>query len=309
MILVMKMQTSRLFEIIYILLNKKSVTAREIAEHFDVSTKTIYRDIDRLSLAGIPVYTEKGKGGGISLLPNFVLSKSILNEKEQNEILSALKGLSLMQITDTGHVLQKLSALFDKSAINWLEIDFSAWGLGDGNLFESFKTAILERRIAEFYYYSSFEEESCRRVEPIQICFKSKAWYIKCFCLARQGVRLFKLTRMKNLTITNETFEERNLPLDACAAEPAREEKQNIHMRFKIMPEMTFRVLDEFGCNIEDRQPDGSFIVSVNCPDDSWIYSFILSFGEYLEVLEPKHVREAILAKAKKISQIYNENI
>jgi len=299
------MQASRLFEIVYILLNKKSITARELAERFGISSRTIYRDLDTLSLAGIPIYTEKGKGGGISLLPNFVLSKSILSEKEQNEILSALQGLSHMQIADTENILQKLSAVFNKTAINWLEVDFSGWSFGDGNLFEGFKTAILERRIAEFYYYSSFGEESYRRVEPMQIWFKSRAWYLKGFCLIRQDMRLFKLTRIKSLTITDETFGERDLLANKSDAEPTREQRQDIALRFKVKPEMTFRIFDEFGYNIEGRQPDGSYIISVKWPDDGWIYGFILSFGEYIEVLEPAHVREVVLLKAKKIAQIY----
>ncbi|MDR0286975.1 MAG: HTH domain-containing protein, partial [Clostridiales bacterium] len=122
------MQVNRLFEIIYILLNKKMITAKELAEHFDVSQRTIYRDIDLLSLAGIPVYTEKGKNGGISLLPEFVLNKSILSEQEQNEILSALQGLSTVKTAETDQVLKKLSTIFNKNTVNWLDVDFSDWG-------------------------------------------------------------------------------------------------------------------------------------------------------------------------------------
>jgi len=113
------MQINRLLEIVYILLNQKNTTAKQLAERFSVSQRTIYRDIDALSLAGIPVYTEKGKGGGISLLPEFVLSKSILSDKEQNEILSSLQGLTNMGTVDSDHALQKLSAVFSKSVTNW----------------------------------------------------------------------------------------------------------------------------------------------------------------------------------------------
>ena len=175
------MQMNRLFEIIYILLNKKIATAKELAEHFGVSQRTIYRDVDTLSLAGIPVYTEKGKGGGISLLPDYVLNKSILSEQEQNEILSALQGLSSVKTAETDQVLKKLSAIFNKNTIRWLEVDFSDWSYSNGKTFNDFKTAILERRIAEFDYFSTYGEKTHRRVEPIQLWFKSKAWYIKGF--------------------------------------------------------------------------------------------------------------------------------
>jgi len=141
---------NRLFEIIYLLLNKKGTTAKELAEYFGVSCRTIYRDVDTLSLTGIPIYTEKGKGGGISLLPDFVLNKSILSEQEQNEILSALQGLSSVKTGETGQVLKKLSTIFNKNTVNWLEVDFSDWSFANGKAFYDFKTAILEHRIAGF---------------------------------------------------------------------------------------------------------------------------------------------------------------
>ena len=153
------MKLNRLFEIVYILLQKKSVPARDLAEHFGVSARTIYRDIDILSLAGIPVYTEQGKGGGISLLPDFVLNKSILSEQEQSEILSALQGLSNVKTAETGKVLEKLSTIFNRTAVNWLEVDFSDWSFATGQLFNALKTAILEKRIAEFDYYSTYGEK------------------------------------------------------------------------------------------------------------------------------------------------------
>jgi len=184
----MKMQTGRLFEIIYLLLNKERVTARELAERFGVSTRTIYRDIDTISLAGIPVYTEKGKGGGISLLPDFVLSKSVFSEQEQNEILSMLHGLSQLQSADSAQLLQKLSAIFNKTAANWLEVDFSDWNFEREDFWSDLKTAILSRRIAEFDYYSTYSEKTHRRVEPIQLWFKSKAWYLRAYDLTRKDL-------------------------------------------------------------------------------------------------------------------------
>jgi len=304
------MQTSRLFEIIYILLHKKSVTARELAAQFDVSTRTIYRDVDILSLAGIPVYTERGKGGGISLLPNFVLSKSILSEREQHEILSALQGLSHLQVGDAGQVLQKLSAIFNKTAANWLEVDFTEWGFRDGHIFNGFKVAILEHKVAEFDYYSTYAEKTRRRVEPIQLWFKARAWYLKAFCYLRQDVRLFRLSRVRDLVITSEVFAERNLlapPQNKPTHDPsqARKQKPNVTLRLEIAPEMTYRVFDEFDWDRAQRQPDGSYIVTETWPEDDWLYSKILSFGPYAEVLEPEHLKGIIKAKAKEISDKY----
>ena len=295
------MQINRMFEIIYILLNKKSQTAKELAEHFGVSTRTIYRDIDALSLAKIPVYTEKGKGGGIRLLPDFVLRNSLLSEEEQREILSALEGLSTVKAAQSSQVLQKLSALFNKPVENWLQVDFSDWTFASSGLWDDFKTAILERRIVEFDYYSTSGEKTRRRIEPIQLWFKLKAWYVTGFCETRQDVRLFKLSRVRNPRVTDRHFSDRSFPPFPSDSDSAAEQDKTIPLKLKIQPEMTWLVLDEFTEEEAEKQPDGSFIVSTAWPQSDWLYGFLLSFGEYLEVLEPLHLRDAIREKAEKI--------
>lgn len=299
------MQMNRLFEIIYLLLNKKSTTAKELAEYFDVSQRTIYRDIDALSLAGIPVYTEKGKGGGISLLPDFVLNKSILSEQEQNEILSALQGLSSVKTAETDQVLKKLSTIFNKNTVRWLEVDFSDWSFANGKAFHDFKTSILERRITEFDYFSTYGEMTHRRIEPIQLWFKSKSWYIKGFCLIRQDIRLFKISRVRNLTVTDEKFSERDYFTSIPNPAPANHQKPDVTLKLKIAPEMTYRVYDEFDEDLAEKQPDGSFVVTVTWPEDDWVYGTILSYGEYIEVLEPDHIREIIKEKTLKTIKKY----
>jgi len=270
------MQQNRLFEIVYILLGQKSITAKELAARFEVSQRTIYRDIDTLSLAGIPVYTEKGKGGGISLLPDFVLSKSLLSEGEQNDILAALQSLGSIRAAETDQVLQKLSAVFNRSAVPWLEVDFSDWSYTQGGIFQDSKKAILEKRVVEFDYYSTYGEKTRRRVEPLQLWFKSKAWYLRAFCLTRQDVRLFKLTRVKNFVLTEEHFTARNLLAETPLAPEARQ-RGDVTLRLHIAPEMAYRVYDEFGEDDVERQPDGSFLVHVTWPEDMWVYSTLLS--------------------------------
>lgn len=300
------MQINRLFEIIYILLNKKTVTAKELAEHFSVSTRTIYRDVDSLSLAGIPIYTEKGKGGGISLLPNFVLNKSILNEQERKEILVALQGLSSVKTVETTQVLQKLSTIFNQNMINWLEVDFSNWSFEDDTLFPKLKKAILERRIVEFDYYSTYGEKTHRRIEPLQLLFKSRAWYLKGFCLIRQDVRLFKLLRLKNLHVLDEHFSERTLVGVVPNISSSEHQKENVTLKLKIGQTMAYRVYDEFDESMVKKQLDGSFIVTVTWPEDDWVYGTILSYGEHLEVLEPEYMREIIRQTALKIQKTYS---
>jgi predicted DNA-binding transcriptional regulator YafY len=300
------MQMSRLFEILYILLDKKTLTARELAERFEVSQRTIYRDIDALNLAGIPVYTSKGKGGGIGLLEDFVLDKSILSEREQNEILSALQSLRTMKASENSEVLQKLSALFHKSTANWLEVDFSDWSYGGGDIFSLLKTAILEKRIAEFDYYGTDGQKTHRRIEPVQLWFKHRVWYVKAFCLAKQGLRLFRLTRIQNPVLTEEPFAERSL-LQSPAQDPSVQQQKgrNVALKLRIRKEMAYRVYDEFAENQVERNADGSYTATVTWPEDEWVYGFLLSFGEYLEVLEPQRIRGILREKLQKAARQY----
>ena len=304
---IINMQSNRLFQIIYILLNKKTVSAGKLAEQLGVSRRTICRDIDTLSLAGVPIYTEKGKYGGVSLLPEYVLCKSVLSEQEQNEILSSLHGLSNIKTDDTEGVLQKLCSIFNKTATNWLEVDYSAWA-HERDYFNDFKTAILERRVAEFDYYNSYGDKTFRRVEPMRLWFKSKSWYIKGFCLTKNDMRLYKLSRIKNLVVTDEHFIERD-PLalsDSFAqAQDFHEGQQIVEIKLRIERQMAYRVYGDFYEGMVEKQKDGSFIVTIDWPEDQWLYGFILSFGDYMEVLEPEHIRKIIKSKAEKIAKKY----
>jgi len=285
-------------------LHKRRVSAKELAEQFGVSTRTIYRDIDTLSLAGIPIYTEQGRNGGISLLPDFVLNKSILNEQEQNEILAALYGLQAVKPDEAGQALSKLSALFNKTAVNWLEVDFSDWSFSDSS-FEDFKGAILQKRIAEFDYFNRYGEKTFRRVEPIQLWFKSRSWYIKGYCLTKQDMRLYKLSRVKNLNISDEHFTERSFLDIIDDTNHGNYQEQYITMKLRIAPEMAYRAYDEFSEDMIEKQPDGNLIATVTWTEDNWVYGFILSLGECIEVLEPPHVREMIKTKAQNIFRKY----
>ena len=232
------------------------------------------------------------------------MSKSLFSEGEQNEILTALQSLGSIKAAGTSQVLQKLSAVFNRSAVPWLEVDFSGWSYTQGDIFQGSKTAILEKRVVEFEYYSTYGEKTRRRVEPLQLWFKSKAWYLRGFCLARQDVRLFKLTRIKNFTLTDEHFTQRDL-LAEPPLPPDSHQKRDVTLELKIAPGMAYRVYDEFDEDQVERQPDGSFLVRVTWPEDAWVYSTLLSYGENLEVLEPAHIRGIIAEMAKKTLERY----
>lgn len=237
------MQESRLFKIIYHLLDKGRATAPELAEKFEVSVRTIYRDIDALSGAGIPVYAETGRNGGIRLMDHFVLDKSVLSEREKQEILTALQSINVAQNISSSQTLQKLSAMFHLDSDNWLEVDFSRWGNTkfDNEKFELLKSAVIHCQSVKLHYASSYEVISERIVQPCKLAYKAKAWYLKAFCTKKQDWRLFKLSRILDFEILEEHFPYRKDPNPIDSSEEAYNQ---ITLRFP--KEMAYRVYDEF---------------------------------------------------------------
>lgn len=295
------MQINRLFEIVYILFDKKTITARELAEHFEVSKRTIYRDIETLSMAGIPLYTNKGKGGGINILPEFILNKSLLSGSEQDEILSGLQSLRALNVPNVDPVLNKLATIFNKKNASWIDVDFSHWGSDDSEKekFKLLKNAILEKNVIIFDYYSSYGEISRQRfVEPMKLVFKGQSWYVYGYCKLKADYRMFKVTRIKNLVASNEYFN-RNLPKDILDTSDDSYKTKMITIVLKIHSKMAYRVFDEFGSENITKNVDGSFTVKSTIPESDWIYGYIMSYGEYAEVLEPIYIRETIVNKFK----------
>lgn len=296
------MQINRLFEIVYILLEKNTITAKQLAEHFNVSVRTIYRDIDILSTANIPIYTNKGKGGGISLLDNFVLDKSIISEEEQNQILFALQSLEKLNVNNK-NALDKMSMLFNKSSKNWIEIDFSNWGQDNSqnDKFNKIKTAIINKQVIKIVYYNSYGQENIREIEPLQIYFKDKSWYIKSYCRLKKDYRMFKMSRIKDIQLLNEHFQ-RDLPTQI----DKKYDIKVICLELKISKEMAYRVYDEFEKEDIKQDKNGDFIIKVEYPENDWVYGYLLSFGEYLEIESPKYAKEILKEKIEKMLQNYN---
>lgn len=296
------MQINRLFEIVYILLERKNVTARELAERFEVSTRTIYRDIEVLSEAKIPVYANKGKGGGIRLLDDYVLDKSLLSEEEQNQILFAIQSMEKIGNKDDKNVLEKLSSIFNKRKNNWIEVDFSDWGT-DGkvdNSFDIIKEAVLKKRVLEFVYYNAYGQEQKRQAEGLQIYFKDKAWYLRAYCREKQDFRLFKISRMKNIKILEERFD-RDLP----ELPEHKRDFKIVRLELEVSKELAYRVYDEFRKEDIYQKENGDFVISTEFPENDWVYGYILSFGEYMKVISPKYVKDIIKNRLKKSLKNY----
>ena len=252
------MQESRLFRIVYYLLDKGQATAPELAEKFEVSVRTIYRDIDALSGAGIPIYTEAGRNGGIHLLNDFVLDQAVLSVEEKQEILTALQSMNTAQNSNDSPTLQKLSAIFQLHSENWLEVDFSRWGNKsfDNEKFELLKSAVIHCRTVKIQYAGAYEDIRERIVQPVKLVYKAKAWYLKAFCTEKQDWRIFKLNRILDLTLLNDRFVYREFPspVELC-------ENDFPEMTLRFPKEMAYRVYDEFDKTQVHRQADGSFLV------------------------------------------------
>ena len=291
---------NRLFEIVYILLQKKKTTAKELADRFEVSTRTIYRDIETLSTANIPIYASKGKDGGIGLLDKYILNKTILSEEEQNQILFALQGMKKVKGQDEKDILEKLSILFNKEINDWIKIDFSNWGNVQEERFDIIKSAILNKQLVQFTYYNSNGEESKRIVEPLQIWFKDKSWYLVSYCKLKQDYRIFKIARIKEVKMLQEHFE-RELPKE----ENEQYNFKIIELELEINKAMTYRVYDEFESKEITKKQDGNFIIKVKYPENEWVYGYILSFGEYAKVLNPGYAKNIIKDKLQRTLKNY----
>lgn len=298
------MSDSRLFHILYYLLNKERATAPELAEKFEVSQRTIYRDIEALSGAGIPVYAEPGRNGGISLLQDFVLDRALLSRQEKQETLAALQSISATGSALAMDTLAKLSALFHIEDAGWLEVDFSRWGKksADSAKFEQLKTAVIQHREINIVYENTNSQTSVRTVQPLKLSYKSKEWYLKAFCLEKQDFRMFKLNRILHLDVLDQTFVPKLYP----EAEPDYGQTcPKIALLFS--KEIAYRIYDEFDETQIARQDNGDFLVSARLPVDQWLIGYLLSFGAQVEVKEPAYLREILAAQAREIFQKHSE--
>ncbi|MCX8128866.1 MAG: YafY family transcriptional regulator [Clostridia bacterium] len=302
------MKINRLLEITIILLNRESITARELSDRFGVSTRTIYRDIDILSSAGVPVFTNKGSGGGIALLENYSLNRTLVSDHEIDSLLLALKTLQAIKYPEIDMIIDKIGSVFKNTeAADWVYIDFSQWGSkpNEYNKFINIKRAVLERRVISFEYINAEGNKSLRSMEPMKLIFKGQAWYLWGFCKGRQDFRVFRISRIKKLLLTNEIFE-RKRPESVRKEESDGSQKPPVNLKLKFSPEVLYRIYDDFDEDMITRNEDGTYRVDIALPEDEWVYGYLMSFGYFLEVLEPKHIRKILTDRMKKTLKFYD---
>ncbi len=299
------MQIERLFEIVYILLDRGTVTAQELADKLHVSKRTVLRDIETLTLAKVPVYTTRGKGGGVSLLDGYILDKAVLSDEEREQILLGIKTL-LPTGGASGKTLSKLGSLFSVKNTDWIEVDFSRWSnhTHDREKFDTLKNAVMQRKALAFSYPNSAGEISERKAYPLKLVFQGQAWYVQAFCLLKRDYRTFKINRMLDVRVLPETF-------DAAAYAPPPVVPQppqgGIHIRAIFTAAAACRIYDEFNPEDITKNGDGTFTVDAAMPLDEWVYGYFLSYGDNVRILEPTALREALRKKIGAMSKNYSE--
>lgn len=293
------MQENRLFKIIYHLLTHQHTTAEELSKKLEVSVRTIYRDLDALSSAHIPIYTETGRNGGIFLMDHFVLRQAMFSEEEKQEILTAVQEFSTIQ---NNSAMEKLSALFQISYDDWLDIDLSNWGSKKSiaHTFDCLKQAILKHVCVIITYAGVNKTMHGRKIHPYQMCFRSQDWYVYAFCTKANAMRYFKLKRILELEVTNEVFVRQNVE-----KESSRQANEYPDIILRFSKEAAYRIYDEFDLSEITMLENQEYLVKTHMPIDAWLIGFLLSFSTMVEVIQPIAVKEMLREQAK---AIYEKN-
>lgn len=308
------MKVDRLVSIIMLLLDKERIGAKELADMFEVSQRTIYRDIDAINMAGIPVRGSSGVGGGFEIMPKYKIDKKVFSTSDLSTLLMGLSGLSdMVRGDELVNALAKVKSFIppDKAKdielkANQIYIDLSPW-MGNGSIkqyIEIIKTALQQNNLLSFFYVDHHGTKTVRSAEPCQLVLKNSQWYMYGYCRMRNDYRLFKLSRMSNLKMQDEKFLPRDFKkpiLDFADMLDSMQTKIKIRIHKSVMD----RVLDL--CPYENFTPDGDehYIVDFPFIENDYNYDVLLSFGSKCECLEPLHVRAEMERRIREIADLY----
>ncbi|MCA5011653.1 MULTISPECIES: helix-turn-helix transcriptional regulator [unclassified Enterococcus] len=291
---------SRLFYIMHYLTLHNKVKATYLAEQLEVSTRTIYRDVDVLSAQGFPIYAKSGRDGGIHLLDTHHLPATFVDDEEQDQIIVGLQNLSAANLSSVEPLVNKLSSLFNKEIEPWIDIDFSTWGQEDeAHAIELITEAKIKGKCVSFYYKNGKGEGISREVMPNKLIFKQNAWYLAGYCCVRKTTRLFKLKRIADLVMTDNEID--ILLLDKNY-QPRFETTDVV---FRVQNELFYRIKEELS-EVEIEPYEKYTTVRTQQPKGSWLTSYLLSFGSAIEVIEPDEVKAQIKEEIQKLQQIYS---
>ena len=300
------MRLDRLLGIVTVLLQQDQVTAPYLAEKFEVSRRTILRDIDAICMAGIPVVTTRGGRGGISILKGYKLDKRVLTTGELQSILDGLS--SLAAVPGTASMERLLHKLAPEQGMVSLQdslvIDLSSYyGNSLAEKISLLREAIAQRRLVCFDYYGP-GGKTHRRIEPYFIAFKWSAWYVLGYCGQREDFRLFKLNRLWNLRVTDELYQPREVPEEQRGLEGWLQSEQTLTALFD--PAVEYRLIEDYGPASYEPAEDGRLRLTVCYANRDYIVSWLLGFGELAEVVAPGDLRAEVARRARALAQIYS---
>jgi len=303
------MKIDRLIGVLSILLQEDKTTAPELAERFDVSRRTINRDIEDLCKAGIPIRTVQGTGGGISIMDGYRMDRTILTSRDMQMILAGLRSLdSVSGSSYYGQLMEKIQTGSSEfiSGRDSILIDLSSWYRDSlAPKIEMIQDAIGDRHFVRFRYYAP-SGESERTVEPYYLVFRWSSWYLWGWCTDRKDYRLFKLNRMVRVTETDKEFVCRDAPMPDFSTEKIF--PGDIKVKALFSPDMKWRLVEEFGPHCFSDADDGKLLFTADYTDMENLVTWLMTFGAKAEVLEPKEARDIIRRNAKETLQLYVED-
>lgn len=304
------MKIDRQIGILSVLLQKETVTAPYLADRFEVSRRTINRDIEDLCKAGIPIVTKQGVNGGISIIENYKLDKTLFTQGEIQDILAGLRSLDSVNGTNRyGQLMEKLSVGSSDFMVGnqSILIDLSAWyKVSLAPKIELIRTAVDKCRKLEFIYYSP-REESVRCIEPYYLVFRWSSWYVWGWCVKRGDFRLFKLNRMDQVKMSEQEFSKRQAPMPELSDE--RIFPGGIRVRALFEQECKWKLVEDFGTESFRVQPDGKLLFQSDYTNKDNLIAWLLSFGDKAELLEPEEIREEIRAGIERMKKKYEGEV
>lgn len=313
------MKIDRLLSIVILLLQRNRIQAKELADLYEVSIRTIYRDIEAISMAGIPVVTFQGANGGIGLMEGYRLDRSMLTDLDVRDIVMGLQSLSTsLGGPNVSRLLNKFESLLPKSGgerfsvrTTQFIVDHSGWGnqaAQEGKLIKV-KEAMSQARTLAFTYRNAEGVITERNVDPHTLVLKGQQWFVYAYCPDREQFRLFKLSRMSEPVVTETVFTRRDLSYEVLPWNEGRMAATRAVQPFTLQFNCNSRHLAEdwFGVEALNEQTEGIYTVSVPFPEDAWAYGFILSLGPDVVVKEPVHLRDKIREMALRIASNYED--
>lgn len=300
------MKIDRLIGILSILLQREMVTAPYLADQFEVSRRTINRDIEDLCKAGIPIVTKQGVNGGISIMDNYKLERTLLTNTEMQDIFAGLRSLDSINGTNRyGQLMGKLAAgASDFMAGNQsIIIDLSSWYKEAlTSKIEVIRNAIDNCKELEFRYYAP-GGESERRIKPYYLIFRWSSWYVWGWCNEREDFRLFKLNRLDNVRLSKNVFVKQFVPLPDLTKEhifPGR-----IHVKALFDAGCKWRLVEEFGPHCFEEQADRTLLFHADYTDKENFITWLLTFRDQVKLLEPEEIRIEIQQIIEKMKERY----